>query len=308
MKQKFLLSAVFSVITILATISCVKENRFEISSEEVKFRSNITTADQTAKATDNAWNAKDSIGIYMFKKSSFNIADGGENIPYVARIGGTDVSFAAKDQAIYFPDNGSEVRFMSYFPYNSEIVPNIYKVDVSDQSNQSAIDLLYSFDQEAFYVKDSQNKMVYLNFDHKLSKIVINIKTGTGHEYVDLENLKILISGLNTKADFDLINGRLNNRSAIAGIVPVNVSVKDDFHSSYEAIVIPTEITPTDAKIVFDLNNGEEINNDMFTWILGSPLLGSYKYTFNVTINRSGIIVLGLISDWSDGESDINAE
>ena len=309
MKQKFLLSVALSAATLLATISCIKEGNLGISSGEVRFSSNISTVSRAAKAADNTWDVKDSIGIYMVGATSFNIIEGNENVPYITKEGGTSGFFEAKERTIYFPDNGSEVRFVSYYPYNSRTVSNIYKVDVSDQSNQSAIDLLYSFDQEALYAKSRQNRTVNLNFNHKLTKIIINIKAGRDIEDGDLEDMKISITGLNTKANFHLTNGVFINRSEIAAITPLRVPEKDGFYSSYEAIIIPTDGTPVGTKILFDLNNGEEGNERLFSWVIGSPLFGSYKYTYNVTINRSGIVALSLISDWiDDEENEIEAE
>lgn len=43
---------------------------------------------------------------------------------------------------IYLPADNSPLDFVAYYPYTAGLENNIYTVDVSDQSDQSAIDLM----------------------------------------------------------------------------------------------------------------------------------------------------------------------
>ena len=309
---KILSSRALLIVMTIVTISCTKSNDLDtLFGKRVRFETNIVTTDLAVRVADNVWEAQDAIGVYVFEEESENVVERLKNVEYITKTGGISGSFVAKDRNICFPDNGDRVRFMSYYPYNSQTTSNIYKIDVSNQSNQAAIDLLYSFDKEAVYDGTVLNKAIPLNFDHKLAKIVINIKVGDGLKGTDLENLKIFLSGLDTKADFDLIEGKLSNRTAITEITPFKqLTAQDGFNVGYEAIVIPTDGKPKDAKIVLGLKNVSEvdINSDSFSWAFDNVLLGSYKYTYNIIIKRSEIIVLGLIDDWSKGEEDISVQ
>ena len=301
--KKFNLLAIIAIIGI--TASCNHKDNY-IPSEnrtKVKFSSSIITAIPATKAIDITWEPNDAIGIYMFERNATTVVEEKSNVKYVTQGGSTNTSFVNSGNIIYFPDNGDEVRFMSYYPYTNEITSNIYKVDVSSQTSQKDIDLLYSFKEDGYYSKATPGKTIPLTFEHKLTKIIINVKSGEGIDAEDLETLQVGFTGLNTQADFDLINGSLTNLSEVAAIEPKNASPKDGYQVGYEAIVLPTtEIEG--AKIVFTLNSEDE-----FSWDFNKALAQSTKYTFNVTINRSGIVVVATIKEWlNGGEEDIDAE
>ena len=309
--MKKILPLALLIVAVIVAISCTKNNDLELLfGKRVKFETNITATDPATRVADNVWDAQDAIGVYVFEESSETIVEGSGNIGFITNTGGVNGTFTAKDEPIYFPDNGDKVRFMSYYPYKSQITSFTYKVDVSNQTSQSAIDLLYSFDRENAYDKTVLNRTIPLSFDHKLTKIVINVKIGDDLENSDLKNLEVLLTGLNTKADFNLLEEELSNRTVIKDIIPFKqLAAKEGLYASYEAIVIPTDGTPENAKIVFDFNNVAEVESDVFSWVFGSALLGTYKYTYNVMIKRSEIIVLATINDWSDGgENNIDAQ
>jgi len=309
--MKKILPLALSIVAVIVAISCTKNNDLELLfGKRVKFETNITATDLATRVADNVWDAQDAIGVYVFEESSETIVEGSGNIEFITNTGGVNGTFTAKDEPIYFPDNGDKVRFMSYYPYKSQITSFTYKVDVSNQTSQSAIDLLYSFDRENAYDKTVLNRTIPLGFDHKLTKIVINVKIGDGLENSDLKNMEVLLAGLNTKADFNLLEEELSNRTAIKDIIPFKqLATKEGFYASYEAIVIPTDGTPENAKIVFDFNNVAEVESNVFSWVFQGALLGTYKYTYNVMIKRSEIIVLATINDWSDGgENDTDAQ
>ena len=306
MKSIFLAAA----LIVSAIVSCTRDSVICVHEKaEVKFSSNIINTKPQARAVDDIWSPTDSIGVYMYSENATNIVEGKANIQYVTENGGNIGDFKAKGEVIYFPDNWDKVRFMAYYPYMPEVSTDyVYKVDVSNQLNQPAIDLLYSFDTDAVYDKSAINKKVSLVFDHKLTKIIVNVKAGTGVVNTDLDNLTISISELNTKANFNLENGTLSDYSNVAKITPLATIPQNDYAKGFEAIILPETSIPN-AEIVFNLNNGDPENSSLYTWKFDNVLNAATKYTYNVTINRSGIVVEATINDWiNGGENDINAE
>ena len=313
MKKYYLLS-VIALTGMGSFISCNNKEDVVIPSGdkvEVSFASNIATVNSVTKAAGDTWHANDAIGVYMFEKEETNVVEEKANIKYVTETGGstdTDgVSFEAGETVIYFPDNGEEVRFMAYYPYTGEIVDNVYKVDVSNQTSQEDIDLLYSFNQDGIYSKTTSSNVIPMTFNHKLTKIIVNVKLGTGFDESDFQDLEIHFAGLNTKANFNLIDSTLVDYSdKNVTIVPKPITTpKDGYKASYEAIVLPEAAANVKtAQIVFDLNGG-----DIFTWNFKKELEVGTKHTYNVTINRTGIIVEATIVDWIDGgEDNVDAE
>jgi len=96
------------------------------------------------RLSGSTWDKGDAIGVYMKKEGeSLNSTVIANNINYIYNDSGY---FKPKNesQAIYFPFNGSNVDFVGYYPYRENISDFIYPVDLTVQSDQAAIDLMYS--------------------------------------------------------------------------------------------------------------------------------------------------------------------
>ena len=305
MKQYSFLSFI-SLIFVSTFMSCSKEKLYSLPDNEtgieVSFTSNINATPPVEETADSRWNANDGIGVYMLSGKSASIVGKTGNIPYITSMGGDIGIFHAMDQAIYLPNNKKQVRFMAYFPYKASIGKNTYKVDVRHQDSQADIDLMYSFDTTAYYNEQTTDNEIPLVFGHKLTKIFVYIRAGKGFSAAELENIKVSFTGLNTKADFDLLNGSLRNFSKKAEIVPVRKTVGTEYVAGFEAIVLPAENT-IGAQVIFDLNNGNGnngVNSDRLFGHFPHTLQDGTEYTFDVTINRSGVVVMTLANHWSN--------
>jgi len=311
MKKYHFLTAAVLLASSAVIVSCDLEGDGDLPSgrTEVKFSSNIITMGTHTKASGSNWDALDAIGVYMYEENDVNVVENRSNIKYVTESSGTTGSFVATGTVIYFPDNGDKVRFMAYYPYSTSLTGDVYQVNVADQSSQPLIDLLYSFDENAKYDKTTPNKKVPLVFDHQLTKIYVNVKAGEGLTNDDLQGIGVSFLDLNTEADFNLVIGELSNQDVPAEIVTRPLVAKEGYAASFEAIVIPTDGTPN-AQIKFDLNKGDaDTKSDVYTWNFDSALNKSTKYTYNVTVSRSGIVVEATINDWLPTEdNDIIAE
>ena len=315
-KCKFLIVAMMLITSAAVIVSCNRDKEPVSPSDgrvEVQFSPNIILMSGLTKASGSTWDASDAIGIYMFEENSTNVVESRENIEYVTEEGGKTGSFKAANTIIYFPDNGNKVRFMAYYPYLGSVTTSgdVYPVDVTNQSSQNKIDLLYSFNEDAKYDKTTPDKKVPLVFDHQLTKVYVNIKAGEGLTDEELQGIEITFDGLNTTAGFNLKDGSLNNPSNPADIDLLRITAKEGYVASFESIVIPSNEVPV-ATIVFDLKNGNTetgIANDVYTWVFNNALSKSTQYTYNVTINRSGIVVEATINDWLPTEdTEIDAE
>ena len=313
--KKFLLFSAIAIFSSVVFISCKKgddDNSLD-AKREVRFSSNIVKLEQPkSRAAGEEWEANDSIGIFMLNETTLEIVEFKSNIKYVTDQAGKTGNFTAAGEVIYFPDNGEKVRFMSYYPYKSDIT-DTYNVNVLTQTNQAAIDLLYSFDGDAVYDKTSEGKKVKLNFEHQLSKVNIHVKNGDDLPESFLDNLTIQLTKLNTTATFDLTTGLLSATTNPDAIDTKEVLAISEYEKGYVAIILP-ENPAADASMVFNINNGNgaEIKDDIFTWIFTEDIEfeKGKEYTFLVTIKRSGIVVETSIKDWISGgpDKEIDAE
>lgn len=245
------------------------------------------------RASGSAWDKGDAIGVYM-KKSGETLAPSSlmKNVQYQT-TGTTAFSPAKGAKTITFPLDGSNVDFISYYPYKEDIADFIYPVDLSNQSVQADIDLLYSDNAKTFH---AGNPAVNMQFSHQLSKIMLQI---THKIESSLDDIEVIITNVSTKADFNLASGILSAPSA-TGNIPCMVSSDG---ATAEAILLPTT----------NLNGMEfwfVLDNETFKIPLSSvPEIQAFnkstRYTYNIYLDSDLIsaITTGEISDWTEGPS-----
>ena len=249
------------------------------------------------RVTDGVWDAGDAIGIFM-KPSGVTLSESSvlaNNAKYTS-TGGTQFSPATDADRILFPFNASNVDFISYYPFNSELSGFNLLVDVTDQSDLSAINLLYSNNATGLNSRSPQANML---FSHQLTKIIIHIRP---------ENLSNNLSGLTarltntgTTATFSLATGTLSAPTTHGDVV-FNISADGRLA---QAIVLPAT-TLSSKHLVFDIGDlqyvfalSQSLNITSFN--------ATTRYTFNVTLNPHGVSALteGSITDWIEGAEEI---
>lgn len=270
----------------------------------VEFHASVGVTE--TRAVDQAWSAADAIGIFMVKAGqSFvpeQISEGAENIRYVvdAAAAGT---FKPGGTTIYYPMDNSEVDFYAYSPQGSvtkeEVATNyLYAVNVATQTNQEALDLLYSNDVKG---KKKTDKAITLGFKHQLCKVILTVEPGAGVSADEMNGLTVKVNAQNTTAHFDLTAGAL--KTDAANSADITLFKRADAYI-YEAILLPD--AATDRTFEFDLNNGRDVP---FIWNMGKALTAGSKYTYTVKLNRSGAEVSGQIGPWNaenGGQVDAN--
>lgn len=157
----------------------------------------VTSGIQT-RAYDDQWEENDDIGIFVFTQGDAP-TQAYSNVRYVTRSG--DGAFTPDGTTIYLPTDGSSLDFVAYYPYTATAMTDgVYTVNVTDQSDQSTIDLMAAGTQTA----DRINNTVTFNFEHKLSKIVLTFKPGDGMALSELSGMKVQLTNQQPKATFDV--------------------------------------------------------------------------------------------------------
>jgi endonuclease G len=297
MRIKFLPISAFAVLLIFIS-SCKKDNKKDepgIGHAEVQFSSIINGQIKT-KAINDTWEANDAIGVFMKTGTGLgNVL--AANKSYTTTGDGTFTA-SSTDQTIFYPEDGSAVDFIAYYPYKQDLTGTSYPVNVTDQTVQEAKDLMYANNATGLSKTSSNAQLVFV---HQLSKIQITVKNGVG--IADLNGLKTTISGLKTTANFDLATGSLSGQGQVADI-QAKTSVQNTLTVS-EAIVLPTT-DETAIKVVFTLGS-----NKTFTWTLpaGTSFEPGKKYSYEVELEgqggNSGIAASlnATIANWTDTPS-----
>lgn len=289
-------------LSTLALMSCTNndDNSEWYGSEGIVF----TTAIQS-RVSGNTWNANDEVGIYMMNASSGIEAATAQNKKYIAQTNGTLT--AAPGNGIYLPESGN-VDFIAYYPYTTSVSGNKLAVNVSDQSNPAAIDLIYSNGTKG--VAATTATTISLGFTHQLTKVTLNV---TKDETIEtLNGLGVNIKGISTEGEFNLADGTL---TATAGTNNKDVAMYIDAQgttATATAIILPTAASTdqTSLNLTFNLN-GQSFTHtisDASIFEKGTNVSFNAKLSIN---NGKPVVTVGnaTISNWTEKPGgDINVD
>ena len=301
MKNNVLL--LLSVIGLLTFSACMQDqpNESDVRKEvkvSASFKNSASDAKVTTRATGNTWQVGDAIGLFM-KKSDRALTQSAlaDNAKYIT-TGTSSFSPAAEDFKIYYLFDKTKVDFISYHPYTVFLNDLKYEIDVSDQNDISAIDLLYSNNVKD---KSSNDETINLTFEHQLTKVTLKIATNyTGKEQA---GLTAKITNVNTKASFSLVDGLIYDPIEPKEVL-FNVNAEGTLA---EAIVLPDN----------DLSNKKfviKIGETNYTYNLSSSVIKSFEksklceYTITIepTYGPSIKGVTATVTDWTTVAENIS--
>jgi hypothetical protein len=305
LKKRRQLKTLF-VILILSLVSCRDENEpmpvtREAGDGLVRFSytlsgAGVTTRFTTTEAGGN-FTPNDRVGIFMLEHKTAN--DEGvwddpywsetRNIPYK-----TD---AANDllpvsTSIRYPDDGSPVNFVSYYPYTPDIEQKYnIPVDVSTYTGPLADMGLLVYDGRG--VAKQKGYAATFAYAPQLCKLIIVVKPEDGYEDVDLIDApNLTVRGLPTKAKYNLhlSTMEISTDKTDAGtatdvsLTPVVTSNKDSVR--WEALILPHTLShAATAGRFFTFTLGGkpyeyELKNE--TFVKGT------KYRYDFTLSEPG--------------------
>lgn len=287
-------------LSTLALMSCTNndDNSEWYGSEGIVF----TTAIQS-RVSGNTWNANDEVGIYMMNAGSGIEAATAQNKKYIAQTNGTLT--AAPGNGIYLPESGN-VDFIAYYPYTTSVSGNKLAVNVSDQSNPAAIDLIYSNGTKG--VAATTATTISLGFTHQLTKVTLNV---TKDETIEtLNGLGVNIKGISTEGEFNLADGTL---TATAGTNNKDVAMYIDAQgttATATAIILPTAASTDQTSLNLTFN----LNGQSFTHTISDASIfekgTNVSFNANLSINNGKPVVTvgnATISNWTEKPGgDIN--
>lgn len=278
MKVKSLLYAgALMAVALFASCSNNDGDGVQLGKGGIQFNASINGSNpvQVSRATENSWQDGDKIGIFSANDGETGFA--ASNVQYTTTAAGV---LSAVTDGINYKDASTKTNFRAYYPYNASATAGTVPVNVTDQSDQAKLDLLYAKADG----KTSADQNIALAFDHQLVKVVFNIKAGTG---VTLDGLKTTLSGSATSGKFDVGTGQFTQDSNIQDIL---FKVASD-NATAEAIVLPA--TSLDGKTVtFTTSDGSKGTVDLSKELkVNGTLLKSLdrgsKYTIPVTLGES---------------------
>lgn len=289
-------------LSTLALMSCTNndDNSEWYGSEGIVF----TTAIQS-RVSGNTWNANDEVGIYMMNAGSGIEAATAQNKKYIAQTNGTLT--AAPGNGIYLPESGN-VDFIAYYPYTTSVSGNKLAVNVSDQSNPAAIDLIYSNGTKG--IEATTATTISLAFTHQLTKLTLNVTKDATVE--TLSGLNVTMKGISTEGEFNLADGTL---TATAGTNNKDVAMYIDAQgttATATAIILPTAASTDQTSLNLTFN----LNGQSFTHTISDASIfekgTNVSFNANLSINNGKPVVTvgnATISNWTEKPGgDINVD
>ena len=247
------------------------------------------------RVSGSTWEKGDAIGVYMKKAGeSLNSDVLANNINYIYNDDAGNFNPKDELQTIYFPFNGSNVDFIGYYPFSEAVSNFTYPIKLTSQSNQAAIDFMYSNNATAM---NMSNPNVNLTFSHRLSKLELQI---AHYRNLVLEDLSVIITQVPTEASFDLANGTLT-----ASTEPKDIALRvssDGNIAVAEAILLPgTDLSASE--LWFIIGNNEQIYRSSLLGIIPENTLAqSILHSLNVTLftdEEAAIVETVSIDPWT---------
>lgn len=305
------LVTIFSLIMLINISSCTKEgiegseNNLQKPTEvEAVFRTTIENnkekVSSTTRASGTMWEEGDAIGIFALNQveapAAPTIYDDKKNVKYINDTPGITANFSAAVDEIKFPTSKEMLDFIAYYPYSStrisEVTGEDLNINVSNQSPQSEIDVLYA--SATGY--NSDNPEVDLTFQHKLSQLTFVV---TAEEEIVLEEAEITIHNCVTQGSINLMDGTITpDTDTITRdtITPVSTFNSTENSITATAIMLPNwDLSETEVYI-------HTSNGNVYLWQPAEYQLQSNTnrtYRLNLMHNTVEMKVIGsTISDW----------
>ncbi len=258
---------------------------------------NISTS-VTSRATDNAFEANDNIGIFVVNHNADGTAatlqptgNHVDNMKYTYNGTWTPAT------QTYWKDNTTHADFYMYYPYTSSVtsvdaMPFSVNADQSNIADYKAADLMIGKTTD---VTPTANA-VKLDAKHVMSQMVITLVAGNGFTEASLaaSQVSVKINRLKTQATANLATGAVTAKGNDADITPLKEN------GTYKAIIVPQ--TVGDGNIITVNVDGRDFNlakSSNFT-----AFNSGQKYKFTVTLSKTSNGVNVNITKWEDDGID----
>ncbi len=244
------------------------------------------------KAHDAQWDENDAIGLAMLVDDGAEVYNDVYNYHYISSAGQGLFEPASDGMTVYFPQDGSEVTFRSYYPYYPSLGTDmVVPINVTNQRILSEIDLMTA---EHISGRSKTDPEVHLRFHHRLSKLIFVIDTQNGDDFISPDDLTLTIKGMKTTGDYELLGEKLNTDDN--SIKDITVPEGDD-PANRTAIVLP-RVASEGVSFVFTGSNGETYTAHMHDTL---NLQSGYQYTFRITLQQTEVTVSATVEPWKPG-------
>ena len=308
-----------AAISLLLTAGCSGEENEPggNTSNAAIITASVGKADNVAstRASETAWDAGDCIGISTSSTSTKGKTNY-INIRY--QTNGSVFSpvpgAAGEDNTIYFQGT-SPMEFTAYYPCqgangtkpgNNGVITRT--LTAADQSTANLPDIDYLWAQKT---AQSSNPKVDFLFSHRMSRLVLNFKAGAGVS-LPPDGLAYTLTGLVQEGAFDTSTGEAKATGStpadLTGLPTTTTTTTATGQATGTIILWPQAANSVRLQLTLNgITFGAVLTFPSGT-AAGEALAPSTSYTFNVTVERTGLEIGNAdIDGWTDdgGSKDI---
>lgn len=303
--KKNLYQTAIGIFIILTTWSCDKSSDNEVAGDgantvsnaiELKGRFYSYALTDNPKDDKEMWLPNLMAGVFMLQDNTSEPVNNQSNISYKSTTHKGAFEAVHPENVLVLPDNGNTMSVVAYTPWKEGLDNNKLSIDCSRQSDELNI-------HYARTVRGINKKQLIaeLEFYPVLVKTNFILQAGAGVPLEKLKNANIDIIGMNTIANLNLLNGKLEDIATSQ-----NISISCNQENKTSAMILPS--TSVDGyKLIVTL---PEMDNETREWELSQGNITTFstgmEYTFTITILPSSIEVKTdehPIGEWGTGNS-----
>ncbi len=262
----------------------------------------------TTRATDDAWQAADAIGITLLQSGTATPVEGNPTAArYVTPTADGHFSPADEANTAYYPTQEKEADVLAFYPYRELGADLMIPVSTASQTALSQIDLMVADKSPAH---SATKPDVSLAFSHKLVKLVITVSREAFAADVDLNGATVVLQGTATAARWSLTEEKLITDEASKADISLpmtydaTASARGTAASqalpgrlSGTAIVLPTA-ADAGVKLVITTAAGQVFDAPLSA---GTALVPGTVNTLHVHLRKTEATISATVTDWTTG-------
>ena len=312
--SKTRLGQLFFAVSCLLT-SCVngfsEDEGEKLDKKPFRFTANIMPHQKT-RVVGSVFEQNDSVGVFAFLSSTDLTQERlVDNMSF--KYSSVNKEFAGSRE-VYFPEGDALVDIMSYYPYQKmglEKGKTAMSVGVDNHQEINANFMASDFLVAHKEAVKSVNKLE-LMYDHKFSKLKINLKLPEGIDETALKDKKpnITVDGFYTKAFYDFKTNKIEGWSDIQSVYPKTDwawDEKERMLSGAQVILVPQSLSSSDQEIDVEIDGRLYYTQLPSEVLLEEGKVCEINILFQSTQEHLISVMQGNIADWK-GTSHTSVE
>lgn len=264
-----------TAICLIALCSCQSNHEPSVFiPDKGEIQLNMLYPGESTRVTDLGFEATDSIGVYVTANDAILQLAGNEVNNELFTFNGTSWTSSRK---VYWNEGLHNVY--AYYPYSSYVNDVLnYNFDVKlDQSSTEAYsqsDFLWASVSDV----EASDKPIQMQFEHKMSKVVVELVKGEKFEGNIPSDAEVYIHGTVPNAVIDLATGDVAKNS-FGGVKTIKCKKIAD--NKYSAIVVPQSLLSKQPIVEIIVDNVSYLMDGKISFHQG------YMHTLTVTLNQN---------------------